>query len=113
MAVSADPFEPRSVAEAKARLDTLAWLLDSAVQVPGTSVRVGADAILNLIPGVGPLTAKALSAYLILEAHRLGVPPSTLLRMLGKHIARGERGHDPADPGTTRFAGAAARGAGA
>jgi hypothetical protein len=69
--------------EARARLDALARLLDSAVRVPGTNVRVGADAFLNLIPGVGTLTAKGLSAYLIWEARRLGVPAATLLRMIG------------------------------
>jgi hypothetical protein len=65
----------------RARLDTLARLLDSAVRVPGTNIRFGADAMLNLIPGVGLLTSKGLSAYLIWEAHRLGMPTGTLLRM--------------------------------
>ncbi len=70
-------------AETRARLDALARLLDSAVRVPGTNIRFGADALLNLIPGVGTLTSKGMSAYLIWEAHRLGVPMSTLLRMAG------------------------------
>ncbi|WP_063988306.1 DUF4112 domain-containing protein [Methylorubrum populi] len=69
--------------DARERLDALARLLDSAVRVPGTNVRVGADALLNLIPGVGTLTSKGLSAYLIWEARRLGVPFKTLLRMAG------------------------------
>jgi hypothetical protein len=51
--------------------------------VPGTNVRFGADALLNLIPGVGILTSKGMAAYLIWEAHRLGVPMTTLLRMAG------------------------------
>jgi hypothetical protein len=65
------------------RLDTLARFLDSAVRVPGTSIRFGADALMNLIPGVGMLTSKGMSAYLIWEARRLGVPTGTLLRMVG------------------------------
>jgi hypothetical protein len=69
--------------ETRARLDALARLLDSAVRVPGTNIRFGADALLNLIPGVGTLTSKGMSAYLIWEARRLGVPMSTLLRMMG------------------------------
>jgi hypothetical protein len=68
---------------ARKRLEALAWLLDSALRVPGTNVRVGFDAILNVVPGVGTLTAKALAAYLILEARSLGVPPATLARMVG------------------------------
>jgi hypothetical protein len=67
--------------EARARLDALARFLDSAVRVPGTNVRFGADALLNLIPGVGTLTSKGMSAYLIWEARRLGVPAGTILRM--------------------------------
>ena len=69
--------------ETRAWLDSLARVLDSAVRVPGTNVRFGADALLNLIPGVGTLASKGMSAYLIWEAHRFGVPRSTLLRMAG------------------------------
>jgi hypothetical protein len=69
--------------ETRARLDALARFLDSAVRVPGTNIRFGADALLNLIPGVGTVTSKGMSAYLIWEARRLGVPMSTLLRMVG------------------------------
>lgn len=65
----------------RARLDALSRLLDSAVRIPGTNVRVGADAMLNLIPGVGTLVAKGLSSYIIYEARRLGVPTTTLIRM--------------------------------
>lgn len=69
--------------EARERLDGLARMLDSAVRIPGTSIRVGADAALNLIPGIGTLAAKGVSGYLIWEARRLGLPTSTLLRMAG------------------------------
>jgi len=65
------------------RLVALARWLDTAIRVPGTSVHIGADALLNVIPGIGTLAAKGLSAYIILEAHRLGVPRATLLRMAG------------------------------
>src|SRR5690606_32618971 len=70
-------------AEARRRLETLAHLLDSAVRIPGTGIRVGLDAALNVVPGVGLLTAKGLAGYLIWEAHRLGVPGNILLRMAG------------------------------
>ena len=69
--------------DTRSRLDTLAQFLDSAVRVPGTSIRFGADALMNLIPGVGMLTSKGMSAYLIWEARRLGAPTGTLLRMVG------------------------------
>lgn len=68
---------------ALARLDRLAWLLDSALRIPGTSLRFGADAAANLLPVVGPVVSKGVSAWLILEAARLGVPRPVLLRMVG------------------------------
>lgn len=70
-------------AEARRRLETLARLLDSAVRVPGTDIRVGLDPVLNVIPGVGTLIAKGMAGYLIWEARRLGVSNGTMLRMIG------------------------------
>jgi hypothetical protein len=71
------------VDETRVRLDVLARFLDSAIRVPGTNTRFDADALPNLIPGVGTLTSKGTSAHLIWEARRLGVPMATLLRMIG------------------------------
>jgi hypothetical protein len=65
------------------RLERVTWILDSALRVPGTSVRLGADAAANLLPGIGPLVSKGVSAWLILEALRLGVPRAVLVRMAG------------------------------
>lgn len=76
-------YLPGRNAEARRRLEALARLLDSAVRLPGTDIRVGLDAALNIIPGVGTLTAKGMAGYLIWEAHRLGVPSGTLFRMIG------------------------------
>lgn len=69
--------------EARQRLEGLARLLDSAVRIPGTDIRVGLDAALNVIPGIGTLSAKAMAGYLVWEARRLGVPAGTILRMAG------------------------------
>ena len=64
---------------ARARLEAIARLLDSRWRVPGTGIRFGADAALNLVPGFGLVAAKAVSAYLIWEARRLGVPPERIV----------------------------------
>lgn len=64
-------------------LDNLSEILDSAFAIPGTRFRIGLDGILGLIPGIGDATGAALSIYLIFEAARLGLPLSTLLRMVG------------------------------
>lgn len=65
------------------RLDAIARFLDGALRVPGTPIRFGADALLNLAPGVGTVASTGLSAYLIWEARKMGVPLSVLLRMVG------------------------------
>jgi hypothetical protein len=64
------------------RLRHIAKLLDSQIRVPGIGVRIGADAILGLVPGIGDAVSGLIGAYLIYEAHRLGVPRSALLRMI-------------------------------
>lgn len=80
---TAAPGRPGREDKARARLEAIARLLDSRWRVPGTGIRFGADPVLNLLPGVGLLASKGLSAYLIWEARRLGVPRGTLLRMVG------------------------------
>lgn len=80
--VEINPSPERERAAARERLERLARLLDSAIRIPGTNVRMGADAALNLLPGVGTLLAKGVSSYILFEARRLGVPRSTLFRMM-------------------------------
>lgn len=67
---------------AQRRLRRLAKLMDSQVRVPGLGVRIGADAVLGLVPGVGDALSGLIGAYLIYEAHRLGIPRSAVLRMV-------------------------------
>jgi hypothetical protein len=63
------------------RLGRIAWLLDSSIPLPGTRFRIGVDAIIGLIPGVGDLLGALLSSYIVREAARVGAPPSVLIRM--------------------------------
>lgn len=60
----------------------LARLLDAAVRIPGTNIRVGLDALLGLLPGVGDAIGAAMSGYIVLAAARLGIPKSVIARML-------------------------------
>lgn len=66
---------------AVARLSRLAHLLDSAIRIPGTGIRFGADSIVGLAPGIGDALTGLLAAYIVVEAARLGVPKRKLLRM--------------------------------
>jgi hypothetical protein len=74
---------PASHHERLARLDRLARTMDAAFAIPGTKIRLGADAVLGLVPGVGDLVAKIASAYILYEAHQMGVPKHKLVRMGG------------------------------
>lgn len=73
-------FEPVDRA-AKERLERFAWWLDSSIPLPGTRFRLGLDALIGLIPGLGDLVGLALSSYIIAEAARMGVSRTVLLRM--------------------------------
>ncbi|PHK96086.1 hypothetical protein CR162_04380 [Pseudoroseomonas rhizosphaerae] len=81
--LSPTPPPPPETETVRRRLEAIARLLDSRWRIPLTNIRFGADPVLNLIPGLGLLASKGVSVYLLWEARRLGVPPGTLLRMLG------------------------------
>jgi hypothetical protein len=74
-----DAHARRAVLE---RLERISILLDTALFIPGTNVRFGADAIVGLLPGIGDTITTALSAYLVYEAYRLGAPRHLLGRMI-------------------------------
>lgn len=63
------------------QLHGLARVLDSAFAIPGTRFRFGLDALIGLIPGVGDLIGAGLSAFILVQAARLGMPRSVMLRM--------------------------------
>jgi hypothetical protein len=64
------------------RLSSIARLMDTAVAIPFTRVRIGADSVLGLLPGLGDAAGTLVSLYLVNEARRLGVPKAKLGQML-------------------------------
>jgi hypothetical protein len=80
---SVEPYRDDEFEQAVARVEMLAHLMDSAITIPGTNVRVGLDAALGLVPVVGDLLSQAVASYIIWEARRLGVSRLTLARMIG------------------------------
>jgi Domain of unknown function (DUF4112) len=76
-----------SRADSVARLEALSRLLDTAFLIPGTNQRIGIDALLGLIPGVGDLVSTALSSYIIWEARQLGLPRWKIARMVANVAA--------------------------
>ena len=70
------PGDPRT-----ATLRQLTWLLDDAVRLP-FGFRMGLDAVVGLIPGLGDLFGGAAAAYGLGVAWQLGAPPVILARMV-------------------------------
>jgi hypothetical protein len=67
------------------RLETLrkvAQLLDSAFVVPGTSLRIGLDPIIGLVPGIGDLISPLFTVGILWQARELGIPRVVQLRMI-------------------------------
>jgi len=61
----------------------LTSLLDSAIRIPGTNIRIGLDPILGaLLPELGDALTAVLSLTLLTVAFRERVPTPVLLRML-------------------------------
>ena len=64
----------------------LAELLDQRFTIPGTSIRIGLDPILGLIPGIGDGLVNIAGATILLIAAQYRLPKIVILRM-GINIA--------------------------
>lgn len=87
-AVRSDFFEAIKAAgpsreDSLARITLLAKLMDSAFIIPGLNRRIGLDALLGLVPGIGDAVSAALASYIIWEARQLGLPRWKIARMVG------------------------------
>ena len=67
--------------EIRAFADWIARLLDSAIQIPGTSIRIGIDPLLGLIPGLGDVIATLMGSMILVLAAQLQVPKIVMVRM--------------------------------
>lgn len=64
-------------------VETLAWLLDNSIPVPGTGGRrVGADALVGLVPVVGDLLSAGVGLFVVWRGSRVGLPRVVVARML-------------------------------
>ncbi len=65
------------------RLRRLTRLMDTRWRIPGTRIPIGLDGIASIIPVAGDTATAVVSAYIILEATRFGIPRSLVARMIG------------------------------
>lgn len=68
-------------ADVERSLDQLSRAMDGLFRIPGTGWRIGLDALVGLIPGVGDFATTAVSLYILAAGVRYRVPKVTLLRM--------------------------------
>ncbi|OYR38981.1 hypothetical protein DJ82_11125 [Halorubrum sp. Ib24] len=74
---------PENVDEAALkRMETVAYILDESVRVPGIGFRIGIDPVLGALPVAGDLVSAAFSLYIVAESAYLGVSFTTLVEML-------------------------------
>jgi hypothetical protein len=61
--------------------DILAKALDTTIRIPGTSIYLGLDPLLGLIPGIGDALANLIGTVILGIATRLRLPRIVLARM--------------------------------
>lgn len=76
----AAPSEP--LPKDLAALRRFATLMDEEFRIPGVGTRIGLDALLGFVPGVGDAGGALLSSWIILGALRHRVPAPQILRMV-------------------------------
>jgi hypothetical protein len=65
------------------RIEGMEKLLERMFVIPGINKPVGLDVILDIIPGVGTISAAALGSYIAWEARNLGMSKWQMTRMAG------------------------------
>ncbi len=89
MSPTIGPLKPEILTDEQVRsgsvadnLERLAWLMDRAIPIPGTNLRVGLDAIIGLLPGGGDFLAGLIQTGLVVAAvHHYKVPKAVAARM--------------------------------
>ena len=79
-----DALEARHAQEAiaLARVESLAQLMDAQFAVPFTSIRLGLDTVVGLIPGIGDTISFGVAGYIIWQGKSLGASSGATLQMI-------------------------------
>lgn len=71
---------------AERRIGRVTHVLDELISVPGTSIKVGLDPVIGVIPIAGDALAALVGVWVILEASRFGIPRVVLGRMVANLV---------------------------
>ena len=77
---------PGGFEESMARLEAVGRLMDGAIVLPGTNIRLGLDAVIGLVPVAGDVISGLVSSYLVWEARQLGAPRWLIARMMANTL---------------------------
>jgi hypothetical protein len=72
--------DPASVRQ---RIEAMEKILERMFVIPGINKPVGLDVILDLVPGIGTISAAVLGSYIAWEARNLGLSKWQVARMGG------------------------------
>jgi hypothetical protein len=75
--------------------DILGKVLDTTVRIPGTSLSIGLDPLIGLIPGIGDAVANLIGTLILGIAARLRLPRIVLARMSLNLLINGTVGAIP------------------
>jgi Domain of unknown function (DUF4112) len=75
------PPEKKNRAKLEALFRWVALVMDDLIALPKTKLKFGLDPLIGLIPGIGDTASASVSALLLIQAARRGVPKILLARM--------------------------------
>jgi len=75
--------------------EVIAHMLDDMIRLPGTSIRMGADPLLGLIPVVGDAVATLLGSAVLVIARQLNIPWRLVASMAFNQLKNGLVGAVP------------------
>ena len=93
--ITEDPMDQESREALRRAADILAKVLDTALPIPGTRVRLGLDPIIGLLPGIGDALASFVGSAIVVMASQLHVPRIVLTRMSLNVLVNGVVGAIP------------------
>lgn len=76
------PDDPLRKEKISPWVERLSWLLDEAIEIPGTGRRVGFDGLIGFIPVIGDSASLVASFSVVVAALAAGVSTPTVARMV-------------------------------